>query len=92
MPILITENGICTADDRQRWRYIYGHLESVAKALEQGVKVIGYIYWSLLDNFEWDKGFGPRFGLVEVDYQTFERKIKPSALKFAQACRTSILE
>ncbi len=92
LPILITENGICTEDDHQRWRYIQGHLESVVKALGRGVKVIGYIYWSLLDNFEWDKGFRPRFGLIEVDYQTFERKVRPSALKLAQVCRTSILE
>ncbi len=92
LPVLVTENGICTDDDSQRWRYIYGHLESAHKALEQGVKVIGYIYWSLLDNFEWDKGFSPRFGLVEVDFRTFERKIRPSALKLAQACRTSTLE
>jgi len=85
LPVLITENGICTEDDDLRWDYIREHLEELSKAIDEGVKVIGYIYWSLIDNFEWDKGFGPRFGLVHVDYQTQKRTIKASARKLAQA-------
>ena len=91
LPILITENGICTENDDLRWDYIREHLQELHKAIGQGVKVIGYIYWSLLDNFEWDKGFGPRFGLVHIDYQTQKRTIKASALKLAEvACSGEI--
>ncbi|MDO8489146.1 MAG: glycoside hydrolase family 1 protein [Candidatus Omnitrophota bacterium] len=84
LPVLITENGICTEDDNLRWDYIREHLEQLHRAIGQGVKILGYIYWSLIDNFEWDKGFSPRFGLVYVDYQTQKRIIKESAKKFAQ--------
>jgi beta-glucosidase len=87
LPVLITENGICTEDDDARWDYIKGHLEGLRRAMDEGVWVIGYIYWSLLDNFEWDKGFAPRFGLVEVDYQSYKRTIRPSALKLAEVIK-----
>ncbi|MDD5108430.1 MAG: glycoside hydrolase family 1 protein [Candidatus Omnitrophica bacterium] len=84
LPVLITENGICTEDDNLRWDYIRGHLEQLHRAIGQGVKALGYIYWSLIDNFEWDKGFEARFGLVHVDYQNQKRTIKASAKKLAQ--------
>lgn len=92
LPVFILENGICTEDDNLRWDYIHEHLSSLSNAMEQGVKVLGYIYWSLVDNFEWDKGFGPRFGLIEVDYNTYKRNVRESARKFAQVCKTGILE
>lgn len=78
-PIYITENGLADAKDEKRTEFIKDHLQWVAKAINEGVNVRGYFHWSLLDNFEWDSGFGPRFGLVEVDYKTRERKIRPSA-------------
>jgi len=78
-PIYITENGVADAKDIHRERFIKEHLEWILKAIAEGVDVRGYFYWSLLDNFEWDKGFWPRFGLVEVDYKTMERKIRKSA-------------
>ena len=87
LDILITENGITIEDDRQRWDFIREHLAFVQKAIESGVRVIGYIYWSLVDNFEWDKGFGPRFGLIEIDYATLKRSIRQSALNFAGVCK-----
>jgi len=63
--------------------------------MAEGVDVRGYFYWSLLDNFEWDKGFWPRFGLVEVDYKTLERRIRPSAWEYRdiilRACREDTL-
>jgi len=90
-PILITENGICTTDDSQRERFILRHLAVVARAIQAGIPVIGYLYWSLLDNFEWSHGFGPRFGLVEVDYQTQARRVRPSAHRFAEICCTNCL-
>ncbi|MCM8796447.1 MAG: family 1 glycosylhydrolase [Candidatus Omnitrophica bacterium] len=92
LPIMITENGICTDDDTLRWEYIAGHLESIFRAMQNGAVITGYLYWSLLDNFEWDKGFSPRFGLVEVDYDTFKRNIRESARKFSRVCQTGVLK
>lgn len=82
-PIYVTENGVTDAKDRIRAEYIVGHLKAIHRAIAEGVDVRGYFYWSLLDNLEWDKGFWPRFGLVEVNYVTKERKVRPSALKYA---------
>ena len=79
VPILVTENGIGTDDDTQRVRYVQAALEGVLECIDDGIDVRGYTYWSLLDNFEWAFGYGPRFGLVEVDRSTFERRPKPSA-------------
>ena len=75
-PIFIIENGIADARDEKRAKFIKEHLNWVHKAISEGVDVRGYFHWSLLDNFEWDKGFWPRFGLVEMDYKTIERKIR----------------
>lgn len=92
LPIMITENGICTLDDSLRWEYIYSHLKSIHLAMGKGVNVAGYLYWSLMDNFEWDKGFTPRFGLIDVDYNTYKRTVRESARKLSQVCKTGILE
>jgi beta-glucosidase len=92
LPIMVTENGICTQEDGLRWEFLRGHLDSVGRAIAAGVPVTGYLYWSLLDNFEWDKGFGPRFGLIEVDYATQARRIRESARKYAEVCRTGTLD
>lgn len=91
LPVMVTENGICTADDGQRARYILNHLRQVGRALHEGMPVIGYLYWSLLDNFEWAHGYTPRFGLIEVDYRTQERRVRDSARRFAEVCRTNRL-
>jgi beta-glucosidase len=90
--VFILENGFCSSDDALRWEFISAHLKSIYQAISEGSKVIGYLYWSLIDNFEWDKGFGPRFGLIEVDYRTYQRKARQSAWKFAQVCKTGKLE
>ena len=79
VPLLVTENGIGTDDDDQRIEYVRQALEGVLRAIADGIDVRGYTYWSLLDNFEWAFGYGPRFGLVSVDRTTFERTPKPSA-------------
>jgi beta-glucosidase len=86
-PIFITENGLADAKDKLRKDFIKEHLRWVHKAIEEGVDCRGYFHWSLIDNFEWEKGFGPRFGLIEIDYQTLERKPRPSALYYAKICR-----
>ena len=78
-PIYITENGLADSSDTQRAEFIRSHLRAVEEAQAAGVDVRGYLHWSLLDNFEWAEGFTPRFGLIEVDYETLERKIRPSA-------------
>lgn len=91
LPVFILENGICTADDNLRWEFIVEHLKSINRAMVQGVEVLGYIYWSLMDNFEWDKGFGPRFGLIEIDYSNYKRTVRESARRFAQICKTGVL-
>jgi beta-glucosidase len=92
LPIFITENGLADAKDEKRAKFIREHLLWVHKAISEGVDVHGYFHWSLLDNFEWDKGFWPRFGLVEIDYETLERKIRPSALEYKKICETNTLK
>jgi beta-glucosidase len=79
VPILVTENGIGTADDAERIEYVERALQGVVSCLEDDIDVRGYVYWSLLDNFEWALGYGPKFGLVAVDRETQTRAAKPSA-------------
>lgn len=78
MPIMITENGIAAEDDAKRVAFINKATDGVASCIESGIPVIGYIYWSLMDNFEWQKGFSMKFGLISVDRATQERTPKPS--------------
>lgn len=85
-PVMITENGIATLDESQRESYIINHLSYVAQAVKEGVDVRGYLYWSLIDNFEWDKGYDPKFGLVGLGARG-ERKIKSSAHVLTETCR-----
>jgi beta-glucosidase len=92
LPVFILENGICTEDDNQRWEFIRDHLKALSIAMKQGVSCLGYIYWSLLDNYEWDKGFAPRFGLIEMDYRTYQRKARDSAKRFSRVCQSGVLE
>ena len=90
-PIYITESGLADKDDKNREWFIKETLAAVSRALLNDVNVQGYLHWSLLDNFEWDIGFWPKFGLVEIDYDTMERKIRPSALEYARACKSGEL-
>ena len=90
-PIYITENGIADKTDEKRIKFIKDHLYWIWKATQDGVDLRGYIYWSLLDNFEWAYGYVPRFGLAEMDYQTLERKIRPSAYEYAKICKENTL-
>lgn len=89
LPMLVTENGAWTADDAQRWRFIHRHIAAMAEAMQQGARMIGYCYWSLLDNYEWADGYGPRFGLVETDFSTQQRVIRESGHRYAEICRTN---
>ena len=65
-------------EDRARIEYLSGHIESVGVALDRGVKVGGYFVWSLLDNFEWSRGYSKTVGIVHVDRATMQRTIKAS--------------
>jgi beta-glucosidase len=87
LPVIVTENGIGTADDEQRIRYLGEALHGVRRLLDDGLDVRGYFQWSLLDNFEWTYGYRPQFGIVEVDRTSFARTLKPSAQWFANATR-----
>jgi beta-glucosidase len=84
LPIIITENGLADVDDSRRQWWITQTLIGMQRAMDNGVKLEGYLHWSLLDNFEWDKGRWPRFGLAKVDYVTFERTLRPSAVWFSK--------
>jgi beta-glucosidase len=95
VPILICENGAAFSEplhDDRRVRFVHDHLAAVHDAIEQGVPVVGYCHWSLLDNFEWALGYEPRFGLVHVDYSTQARTIKDSGRYFARVARANALE
>jgi len=91
IPVVVTENGIGTDDDRQRIAYYTEALAALGRCLDDGLDVRGYFAWSLLDNFEWALGYRPKFGLVAVDRSTFERRPKPSALWFSSVAQTNVL-
>jgi len=84
LPIIVTENGIATRDDRQRCAFLQDHVQVLARRRAAGARIDGYLHWSLLDNFEWLEGFRPRFGLFEVDYETLRRRRNPSADLFTR--------
>jgi len=90
-PVYITENGLADAKDEKRAKFIIDHLKWTHKAIEEGSDVRGYFHWSLLDNFEWDKGFDPRFGLVEIDYKTQKRIPRPSSKIYAEICKNNAI-
>lgn len=92
LPIYVAEHGLADADDSRREWFLTESLKHLHKAIEEGAPVKGYTYWSLLDNFEWDKGFWPRFGLVEIDYKTMERRIRESANVYARICANNGIE
>lgn len=81
-PIYITENGIANAHDDMRKDFIRQHLYWVSKAIDEGSDVRGYFYWSLTDTYEWQDGYDPKFGLIEINFETLERRVRPSAEVF----------
>ncbi len=91
LPILVTENGIATDDEDARREFMARHLAALAAARRDGIDVIGYLYWSLIDNFEWAFGTAPRFGLAAVDFATQTRTLRPAAADFARVCRANRL-
>ena len=91
-PIYVIENGLADADDSRREEFILGHIAHIHQAIQSGADVRGYMYWSLLDNYEWAHGFEKRFCLVEIYYKTEERRIRPSAYVYKNICETNALE
>ncbi|MFI1355204.1 glycoside hydrolase family 1 protein [Streptomyces sp. NPDC020898] len=90
VPLIVTENGIATADDTRRIAYTTGALQEVTAALEDGLDVRGYLHWSALDNYEWGS-YKPTFGLIAIDHDTFERTPRPSAAWLGGLARTGVL-
>jgi beta-glucosidase len=98
LPIIITENGMPCHDwvhldgkvhDESRIDFVHRYLNGLKKAAEEGVDVMGYFYWSVMDNFEWSSGYDRRFGLIFVDYRTGERTVKESALWYKKVIESN---
>ncbi|HXI95741.1 MAG TPA: glycoside hydrolase family 1 protein [Candidatus Acidoferrum sp.] len=88
-PVYITENGLGTADDERRQRYLVEVLANVRHAIADGVDVRGYFHWTNMDNFEWARGYQVRFGLIDVDRKTLERTVKPSGRLYARIAQAN---
>jgi beta-glucosidase len=91
LPVLLTESGIATDNDAERITFLAEVLRGVRRALDDGVDIRGYFVWSLLDNFEWSNGFGPKFGLHSINPETFDRRPKPSASWFGAVAQANSL-
>lgn len=91
VPVVVTEHGINSADDTKRARLIPAALAELKRAMEDGVPVLGYMHWSLVDNFEWVFGYKPQFGLHTLDRTTFKRTAKPSAAVLGAIARRNAL-
>ena len=103
LPLMVMENGGAFADvvtgldgsqgifDRDRTQYLIDHVTATHRARERGANVVGYLVWSLFDNFEWAEGYGPRFGIIRVDYDTQARIPKLSSHWFAELCATRVV-
>ncbi len=91
-PVIVEECGCADAHDRFRADYIRKTVQGIERAIEHGVDVHGFMYWSLLDNYEWAHGFDKRFGLVEVDFDTLVRTIRPSAYVYRDLITSRMIE
>ncbi|MHA1552161.1 MAG: glycoside hydrolase family 1 protein [Candidatus Heimdallarchaeaceae archaeon] len=89
IPIYVTENGLATLDDDFRQEYILKHLIQVKRAIDDGADIRGFFYWGAIDNFEWNEGFEPRFGLIGIDYKTQERIIKPATKMYEKIAKSN---
>jgi beta-glucosidase len=92
LPVIVTENGIGTADDSRRIEYILRAIHGVINCLKDGLDVRGYTYWSAFDNFEWELGYRPTFGLISVDRKLQQRTVKPSARMLGAIARANSIE
>ena len=90
-PIIVTENGIADKKDKNRERYINEYLYALFRALEDGIDVRGYYYWSLLDNFEWAFGYDMKFGLYQVDFKTQKRILREGSKAYQKIVQDNAL-
>ena len=95
---MVTENGMAASDaisddgachDSERVRFLDEFLGNLKRAADEGIPVLGYQHWSIMDNFEWCEGYTPRFGLIHIDYKTQKRTLKDSTLHYAEIIRTN---
>ena len=100
LPLMVTENGLCLdgkdealdgekVHDPRRIAFLKDYLHNLKRAVEDGIPVLGYQHWSLLDNFEWAEGYGPHFGLVRVDRETKNRTVKDSAYFYSEVIKSN---
>ena len=92
LPVIVTEHGVNSSDDKLRAWLIPLALADLKRVMDDGVPVHGYLHWSLIDNFEWGFGYGPKFGLHAFDRTTFKRIAKPSAAVLGAIARRNALE
>jgi beta-glucosidase len=97
LPLYITENGaaydlngVDPTRDPERVGFLRRHLDAALEALELGVPLRGYFVWSMLDNFEWSRGYACRFGIVHVDFATQDRRVRDSGRFFAAVAATGL--
>ena len=83
VPLIITENGIATRNDRKKIKFMKAHIDVLERCIRNGIDVRGYFYWSLIDNYEWLQGLDARFGLYRVDFETLERKPTDAATYYS---------
>jgi beta-glucosidase len=91
LPVWITENGIDDRTGERRPLYLHSHWRELVRAIHSGLDIRGYLYWSLIDNFEWLEGWGPRFGLYYVDFETLERRQTHACEYFRQVATSGVL-
>lgn len=98
LPVMVTENGMANDDcvgadgkvhDEKRIAFLHDYLGGVKRAVNEGIDVLGYQHWSLMDNFEWAEGYGPRFGLIHIDYKTQKRTLKDSAYFYKEVIESN---
>lgn len=98
LPVMVTENGMAAHDalspdgrchDPERAAFLDEFIGHMKRAADEGIPLLGYQHWSVMDNFEWCEGYGPRFGLAYVDYRTQRRIIKDSGLHYADIIRAN---
>jgi beta-glucosidase len=91
VPLLVTENGVAMADDRRRVAFIAEAVAGIGRCLADGIDIGGYLYWTLIDNFEWTSGFAPTFGLIGCDRTTLAREVRPSARFLGEIAKANAL-
>jgi beta-glucosidase/6-phospho-beta-glucosidase/beta-galactosidase len=92
LPLYITEHGAASENEKFREADLIGYLKELHAAMEQGVDVRGFFYWSLMDNFEWQFGYSKKFGLIEVDFKDpkMPRKMKPLGEAYRKICQSNL--